>query len=166
MATVTVHQIVDAVETTLSAAASFAAITGGRSETFDELTEGIHDTPMLQVYPEANTGTDRGQATDRTAFTDATTGNVKHRQKEYTIIADVYANQRANIGEDMARLVTAIDEIENILETLDCPLFGLTVAGAVKGPIRSFRWSWQRVIFDYGGVGYMGARFTLNLVVF
>lgn len=164
MATVTVHQIVDAVEATLSTAASFA--TSGRSETFDELTEGIHDTPMLQVYPDANTGTDRAWSTDRTAFTDATTGNVKHRQKEYTILADVYANQRSNIGEDMARLVTAIDEIEDILETLDCPLFGLTVAGAVKGPIRSFRWSWQRVIFDYGGVGYMGARFTLNLVVF
>jgi hypothetical protein len=161
MAIVTLHQIVDAVETTLGAAASLS-----RSSTFDELTEGIHDCPQMQVYPASNQSVDRGQETDRSAFIAATTGTVKHRQKEYVIHADVYIDERANIAEGIARMVVAIDQIETILEAEVCPLFGLTVAGAVKGPIRSFRWSWEYVIFVYGGIEYVGVRFILTLVVF
>ena len=162
MATVTIHQICDAIETTLGAATSLV-----RHQTFDDLSEGMQDYPTLQVYPEANLGTDRDQETDRTAFM-AATGTVKHRQKEYVIHADLFARQRSNLAEDMAQLVETVDEIEDILEAQVCPLFGLTVAGAAKGPIRSFRWSWQRVIFEYGDpvVKYMGARFILTLVVF
>lgn len=150
--------IINAIEDTLDAAASLL-----RSQSYDQLTEGIHDYPLLQVYVE-NNDVDRGQQTERTSFTGAT------RQKGYTVYADVYARQRSNIAEDMAQLVTTVDELEDILEAQDAlvahssPLFGLTEAG--HPVIRSFRWSWSRVVFEYGGVQYMGARFVLNLIVF
>ena len=60
----------------------------------------------------------------------------------------------------MAALVTGIDEIVILLEAAhECPHFGL------EG-IKNYQWSWRRVIFDYGGVAFMGARFTLNLRTF
>ena len=148
MATYTLDELIDAIETTLSAAASLV-----RSQTYDELSEGMQDTPTLQVYIDENLGTDFTGNTDRATFGNRTT-HKRHSFKEYVIIADYYANQRANIGEDMGRLVTGINELEDILDYQDYPLFGLSF-------VTSFRWSWKRVTFDNGGVDFVGARFRL-----
>jgi hypothetical protein len=148
MAVYTLDELVDGIETVLSAAASLQTGVGGRSQTYDELTEGMNQTPTLQVYPEENLGTDFTGSTDRATLSG------KHSFKEYTIIADYYANQRANIGEDMGRLVTGINELEDILDTQTYPLFNLDF-------VTSFRWSWNRVTFDYGGASFVGARFRL-----
>ncbi|NIP86511.1 MAG: hypothetical protein GTO03_13470 [Planctomycetales bacterium] len=158
---ITLAQIIDAVEDTLDGATTVV-----RSQSYDELTEGVHpaDMPLLQVYPEANLGVDAGGGTsDR--FTFGGKGgdeNTPLRQKEYAIHADYYAQQRSHIGEDMSALVDGIDAMETVLESQDVKnYFGL--AG-----IRSFTWSWSRVTFVYGDpqMSYVGARFVINVRVF
>jgi hypothetical protein len=147
---ITIAQICDAVASTLS-----AATTSPRTQSYDELTEGMQDTPTLQVYPEDGNQDPSGN-TDRTSF------KAGVRQTMLTVNADYYAHQRAHIGEDMAALVNGIDAITNILEAQDTkPYFGL--AG-----IQAFSWSWRRVTFVYGDPqqSYVGARFTLNIRVF
>jgi hypothetical protein len=147
---ITLAQVVDAIETTLG-----AAVTVARSESYDELTEGIHDLPMLQVYPEAGSQDPAG-GTERTSF------QAGVRQTEFTIHADYYARQRRDIGEDMNALVAGIDALQDVLEAQDTkPYFGLD-------GIRGFRWSWNRVVFVYGDpqMGYVGARFVVVVRVF
>lgn len=147
---ITLAQILDAVEASLSAAPTLA-----RSMSYDELTEGINDTPLLQVYPEAGDQDPSGNA-DRTSF------QAGIRQTNLTINCDYYAQQRKHIGEDMAALVDGIDAMTNIFEAQDKkPYFALV-------GIKAFHWSWQRVVFNYGdpNINYVGARFTLTIRVF
>lgn len=147
---ITTGQILDAIEATLSTAPTLA-----RSMTYDELTEGISDTPLLQVYPEAGDQDPSGNS-DRTTF------KAGVRQTNLTINCDYYAQQRKHIGEDMAALVDGIDAMTTIFEAQDTkPYFGLD-------GIKAFHWSWQRVTFDYGdaAINYVGARFTLTIRVF
>jgi len=147
---ITLAQILNAIENTLGAAVGMA-----RSESYDELTEGIHDLPLIQVYPESG-AQDPAGTTDRTTFR----GGV--RQTDLVINVDLYAQQRAHIGEDMSKLVDMIDAMQDIFEAQDIkPFFGL--AG-----IQAFSWSWQRVVFQYGDPlrHYIGARFRLTIKVF
>lgn len=147
---ITLVQILDAINDTLGAAAGMA-----RSESYDELTEGIHDLPMLQVYPES-CEQDPSGAVDRTAFR----GGV--RQTYFMINADLYAQQRAHIGEDMAKLVAMLDTMQDVFEEQDYPpYFGLD-------GIKAFSWGWKRTTFQYGEPlrKYVGARFALKIVVF
>lgn len=150
MTTVTLGQILDAVKNTLAVAPTLA-----RSMSYDELTEGINDTPLLQVYPEAGDQDPAGNA-DRTTFAAGV------RQTNLTINCDYYAKTRNHIGEDMAALVNGIDAMSNIFEAQNTkPYFGLV-------GIKAYHWSWQRVIFEYGDsqIRYMGARFTVTIRVF
>ena len=145
---ITIAQMCDAVNATLGTAASLS-----RSQSYDELTGGMNDTPTLQVYWES-TVCDVGGNNDRTSFR----GGV--RQKEYTLHADIYANQLKNVGPDNELVVNLADEIEDILEAQDTkPYFGL--AG-----IQAFRWEATRVIFSYDGVSFPGARYIITLRVF
>ena len=147
---ITYAQICDAIALTLS-----AATTTPRTESYNELTEGIPDVPLLQVYPERAEQDPSGN-TDRTTFRAAV------RQTVITIHADYYAHQRAHIGEDMAALVAGIDAITDEFEKQDSkPLFGLV-------DIQAFSWSWQRVTFEYGDPlqRYVGARFIITVRVF
>jgi hypothetical protein len=149
---VTLGEILDAIESTLAASSGLT-----RTQSYDELTEGMNDLPTLQVYPEAGEQDPSGDGrTDRTAFG----GGV--RQTEFTIHADLYARQRSHLGEDMAALVDLIDAMQDVFEQQNTkPYFGL------EG-IRAFHWSWRRVVFTYGDpqLGYMGARFVLTVRVF
>lgn len=149
MTSITLAQILDAVKATLAVAPTLA-----RSMSYDELTEGISDTPLLQVYPEAGNQ-------DVTNNADRTTFHAGVRQTDLTVHCDYYAQQRKHIGEDMAALVDGIDAMTAIFEQQDTkPYFGLV-------GIKAFHWSWQRVTFDYGTtIVYVGARFILSLRVF
>lgn len=145
---ITLAQICDAIESTLDDATTLV-----RSQSYDELTEGIHDTPLLQVYPESGSQSPPGM-TDRHTFQ----GGV--RQTEFIIHADYYAQQRVNIGEDMAALVDGIDAMTAVFEGQDQKAyFGL------EG-LKAFSWRWDRVTFDYAGVAYVGARFVITVRVF
>lgn len=149
---ITIAQICDAIESTLS-----TAISGSRMQSYNELTEGMNDNNTLQVYPESGRQ-------------DATTGNAQKtfggeiRVTELIFHVDYYCKQRAHLGEDMRRLVNGID---NIITTLEAQqntndYFGL--AG-----IKSFGpYTWTRVTFVYGDQlqPYIGARFIIPVRVF
>ena len=146
---ITLAQMCDAIESTLDDATTLK-----RSQSYDGLTEGVHTTPLLQVYPQSG-GQDPSGTADRTTFSAGV------RQTEVVVYADYYAAERGtSIGEEMGRLVDGIDAITNIVEGQDQkPYFNLV---GIKG----FSWRWDRVTFDYGGVRYVGARFMFTLRVF
>lgn len=153
---VTYAQMCDAIEGYLAAGMTAAVLL--RSQSYDELSEGMQDSPTLQVYPEGCEPVSFGSETQTFTFK---AGVI---QEVHIIHADYYAKQRSHLGEDMAALVDGIDEIVELLEetsgdTAGCPPFGLD-------GLKTFTWSWRRVVFDYGGVLYMGARFTINLRTF
>ena len=150
MTTYSLGDIIDSIENTLGAAASLNA-----SQSYDELTEAIMDPPTLQVYPEEG-GASEYSETDRITLGRKSDGK-KHSVKTYIVNVDLLAKQRANIGEDMKILVDCIDEIEDILDTQECPWFD-------NDNIMSFQWDpWRRVVFAYSNVDYVGARFTLTI---
>lgn len=135
--TATVQECLDAIHTSLGMALVAAGIlvqsqnAAADSQTKEGLTEGINDDNVLQIYPE------------ETTFVSVDSGTMKitlggNKYKERVIFADYYAKQRgANIGEEIARLVTGIDAIEANLDSQDCPCFGLE-------KIRSCQYTWQR----------------------
>lgn len=157
---ITLAEIIDSIESTLDDATGL-----GRSQTYDELTEGIQpaDLPLLQVYPETNSGVSQDSATDRRTFGGrGGAENAPMRQQEYVIHADLYAKQRSRIGEDMSALVDAIDAMEDVLLAENQqPYFSLD-------GIQTFTWSWSRVTFIYGDpqLPYVGARFVITVRVF
>jgi len=149
LAAYTIADLILAIATTLGAAPSLMRTQyAGATAAGTRLTEGMQDYPTLQVYHEMNPMTDRMGETDRISLSG------KHSIKEYTIYADLLARQRSHIDEDMAQLVASIDEFENILDTQTYPLFSRLY-------ITSYQWSWHRVVFEYAGVKYVGARFPL-----
>jgi hypothetical protein len=156
VSSVTIAQICDAIDSTLGA----TLVASGdlvRSDSYDELREGMNDENILQIYPEEETPVSTGSATQKLTFSDA-----PYVDEEIVINADYYARQRSHIGEDMGQLVSGIDAIRANLKGQNCPNpFGLT-------GIANFQWSWTRVVFDYGGpeLKYMGARFRLVLRTF
>lgn len=149
MSRISLVQILTAIRDTLAPAPTLV-----RTQGFDELSEGIHDMPLLQVYPETGVQ-DPASDTDRTTF------GAGVRQTDITIHADYYARQRSHMAEDMAALVAGVDAITNIMEEQDSQPFGL------EG-IKAFRWHWQRVKFLYGDpqLPYVGVRFVIVLRVF
>jgi hypothetical protein len=168
MANVTIGEICDAIESTLSAAVGI-----NRTESYDELTEGINnaDCPLLQVYWESF-GMDPSGSTDRSSF--GGRGGVENsplRQKPIVIHVDLYASRRNHLAQNMKAVVDATDAILNVFEQQDVkPYFGLLDDGggdAIKA------WSLddaRRVIFQYGDgagqVNYSGARFILTIHVY
>lgn len=150
MTSVTLGQILTAIETTLSAAPTLA-----RSMNYNELSEGVPDMPMLEVYPESGTQDPSG-GTDRTTF------KAGVRQTELIVVCDYYAQARAHLAEDMAKLVDGIDAMTDIFEAQDTkPYFGL------EG-IKAFSWQWRRVTFVRGDpqIPYVGAHFQVTVRVF
>ena len=147
---ITLGQILDAISNVLGAATGLAV-----NQHYDELTEGINDQPLLQVYPESG-------SQDLTGNVDRTTFQAMTRQTDLLINADLYARQRSHIGEDMNILVDMIDAMMTELEKQKTkPYFGLD---GIKG----YHWSWQRVTFNYGDAltPHIGARFTIWVRVF
>jgi len=136
----TLPVILDAVAATLETATGLT-----RTQSYDELTESIPDTPLLQVYPE------EGQPDKLETLT--------RRMERITVHADLYAHRRANIGEDMQAVVDNAQEILEVIRAQD-PTARFGLAG-----IRHFEWSWRRVLFPYNGVDYAGVRFIFNLWV-
>ena len=147
---ITLAQICNAVETTLSAAVGLTY-----TQSYNELEEGMNDTPTLQVYW-------NGMSQDPAGGNDRTTFRAGVRQTDIEIYCDLYATTRNEVGENMAALLPLVDAIVDVLEMQDTKsYFGL--AG-----LKSFRWSAQRVTFQYTDPMrlYVGARFVLNFRVF
>lgn len=147
--------ICNAIETTLAPAITY-------TQSYNELSEGMADTPRLQVYPNSGTTIPPQNTTDRTTF------RAVVRQTQLEIYADLYATTRSEIGEDMAILIPLIEVVIAEIEKQDTkPYFGLFDAGG-EPAIKAFSWSWQRVTFQYNDpmTYYIGARFIFSLRVF
>lgn len=152
MSEVTEAQVCNAIESTLATATGINV-----TQSYNELTEGIHDENLLQVYPESGE-VSAVSNTDRRTFGSSSVVPKRHDESIYHV--DYYATQRSNIGDDMAKLVPGITAIKAKLnEQNGKPYFGLS-------GIKSFKWRWERVVWDYGGVSYIGARFYLTITIF
>lgn len=145
---ITIAQINTAIKNTLDNMASLAA-----SQDYNELSEGIVDWPMLQVYWQSTDGDDRS-GIQQTTFR----GGV--RRKHFVFHADVFAAQRAHLDQDMTAVLTAAEELTTLLEAQDTlPYFGL--AG-----IRAYRWTVTRVNIVDGDSTFPGVRGVIELWVF
>lgn len=142
--------LIDNIESTLSAADSIDI-----SQSYDELTANIPQTPTLQVYPDRCPQVSRGSETDRVTFGSPTKNPVV--RKVYIIHADVFVAQRHYIAQDMANLVVAAEEIDAILETqTKCNIFGDT-------DVNTYKWEWRRVTFNYSGRDYIGIKYIFEV---
>lgn len=154
MATVTVGEICTAVHTVLETVVGVE-----RVQNYDELTEGMNTLPTIQVYPES-WEVDAATDTDRTTFTDATTGIPGHRQTDIVIRVDLYVRQRSQLNEDWGDAVDLASVVsDKLVEEGGCPLFA-------QVGIRSMHWTCQRVVFEYATGLYTGWRFELSLRIF
>ncbi len=152
MTTLTFDTVVSAV------AARLATISGVTVQNYDEITENIPDTPLLQVYFEnADSGSGDGES-DRLTF------GAGVRYTRLTVLVDGYARQRSYLGEDLAAQLALIDQIDGQLsaETADA-VFG--VVG-----VRALSWNIERVTFTMGDGSssekYAGCRVRLTLTIF
>jgi len=145
---VTVEQVNDAIESTLSQADCLKA-----SQTIDEIGEQIADWPLLQVYIQSEEQ-DITTANDRSSF------GASVRQTELTFHADLFVAPRAHLAQNLGNMATYWSQISAILQEQDStPAFGLT-------GIKSFNWRADRIYIDYAGQVYIVVRFTIIVRVF
>lgn len=150
----TLQAICNAIEITLAPAVTY-------TQSYNELTEGMADTPRLQIYPNSGTSSPPS-GNDRSSF------QAKLRQSQIEIYADLYASPRSEIGEDMALLLPLMEAIFDEIEKQDTkPYFGL-LDNLGQAAIKGFSWSWSRVTFSYNDPAqlYTGARFIFSLRMF
>ena len=145
MASMNLSDLCDGIETALS------AVSGLHTQSYDELTEGIQNTPLLQVYPVRGAlRAETGQHTFRGVV----------RINDITIHADVYAKTRVNIGTDMAAVVDLHDDITDVLD-LQKTGSPFSVTG-----VKAFTYSWDYAPFEYAGVGYVGIRYVMEFITY
>lgn len=132
------------------------AITDLMVQPYDQITEGIPQTPLLQVYPD-NANVDDVGSNDRASF------GAQIRRTHFVVFADGFARPRSHLGEDLKAQMEMIERFDaRLIEQTDAPLFGLPA-------IQSFHWKWQRATFPIGEgpsrIEYAGCRFTIDLWV-
>jgi hypothetical protein len=148
--TLNITTLVDNVTSTLGDATGLTY-----AQSYDELSEGMQDTPTLQVYWESI-------EEDPTTTTERTTFQAGVRQKDIVIHADLYARRRSQLDEDMGAMLPLVDAIIDVLEAQDTkPYFATAEA-------KAFSWTANRATFTYADpqVSYVGARFVLRFRVF
>ena len=153
MGSITILEIADAIEATLGAATGIV-----KSQSQDELTEGIQDTPLLQVYW-AGFEKSAGSNTDRRTFGTPQTPPI--RQTLHTFRADVLARQRSHVDLDMAKVAETSEAVDAVLEEQNVfPYFG-------RSEIKAFRYTCEFVMFQSSDqVLYAGERFTIEITLF
>ena len=144
---ITLAEICDGIKDGFSSAANLRV-----SQSYDELTEGIHDFPLMQVYPSRGHA-DAANANDRTTFS----GGI--RQTEFVIVADIYVSPMADIAEDMADTVALIDQLWDLCEDQTSADF-FDITGC-----RSWNWSFDYATLIYAGISYRGVRWTFTIRV-
>ena len=132
------------------------------AQSYDELTEGMQDTPVLQVLP-MDSDVDAATDTDRTTFK----GCIKHGR--YHFVLHGYARPRSHVGEDVEAAIRMWDACEAVLEdegtdcvaaTGTCTFFGVP-------EIRGISWTGLAPIEKtYAKATYSGFEVTLAVDVF
>jgi hypothetical protein len=129
-------------------------ITGVVVQDFDELTEGINDWPLIQVYWERYVPDRRADNNERSTF------GAGVRVSQATFHIDVFAKPRAHIGEDVTKLLTVMGwVIDKLNEQQRAPYFGLS---GIKG----YAWNAERVTFQYAQQQFSGGRVVLDVAVY
>ncbi len=152
--TVNITEINDAIKDTLATATGLTF-----AQSYNELTEGINNTPMLQVYWQSHL-VDPDSNTAQRSFGGGKEGVT--RQTSLTFHADLFPRQRSHLDEDMGALLPLVDAIQAVLEAQRLkPYFGLVKIEAIEG------WSAQQVTFEYpNDVKFLGARYIIRVRVF
>jgi len=121
------------------------------AQSYDEVSEGIPDTPALQV-------TFASSIVDAATDNDRRTFGAEVRQSAYEILVTVYAKRRADLREDLRWQHLVLDELEAQLEAQDtCPPFGIVGC-------KSFRWATTRGVIQYeDGNDYVGGEIVVTL---
>lgn len=128
------------------------------TQDYDTLTEGLANTPLLQVYWNSLNPVSEGSSTDRRSFGSATVKPI--RTKRYLFNADLYLDPRSDIDRNFAQMLPIVDEINNILENQDDePYFGLS-------GIKSYTWSCQRGNIEYAQTSYPVVQWVIEIYVF
>jgi len=143
--TPTLATIVDAIEEAINDASTLV-----NSQTYDEITESVPETPMTQVYPESQSD----------SFSHSHRGRTK---VSYIVRIDYFALQRGpSFGETMRFLVSGIDDIEAILRAQYSEEYPFGVTGLLNGR-DNYRFSWSRKNFETAQKTYTGARFEVQV---
>ncbi len=151
MGTVTTGALCNSIEDTLKTATGIL-----KSQSYDELTEGYDDLPLLRVYPKSaeiiSAGTDRG----------AFRGGV--RQTDILFYADIICRQRSVLDEDYAKCLDVEAAVTTVLEAQKTkPYFG-------NEHIQAFQWNWEILEFQLGAgegtISFIGIRFSISVTVF
>jgi hypothetical protein len=124
-------------------------------QAFDELTEGIQDTPTIQVYLSESL-TDVNAATDRTTLQ----VGVQHTQLAFAL--RVFARQRSNLNDDMAATLACWDAIDLALSGVSIGCKPFFDNDAIKG----FRWQTTLSTYEYARIVYVGCEYVLTVEVF
>jgi hypothetical protein len=126
-------------------------------QNYDELTEGINDAPLAQIYWESLNSPGIGEVPAYTLPT-------KRFSRDLLFRVDVYVTRRNHLDENMRNTVIWADRLwDKIEETLlICSAFG-------DDAIWIINWSMQRVVFSYGNTSppllYPGVRCELTVRV-
>lgn len=123
-----------------------------------DIKETIPETPAVQVYFQTKETVSPG-GTDRLTLGGRAAASVI-RQTQLVIHVDVYAKQRANIGDEMAKLEALVDVVDAVMELqTGTPYFG------IQG-VKAYSYRAERVTFEYNKVDYVGVRFFVTLTIF
>lgn len=145
---ISLEELCDALETTLATVAKIDV-----TQSFDELSDGIHDRFLLQVYPNSGNADAMGR-TDRATFKGG------RRVTMHTIHCDIHVGPASDIGQDMGDTVNVIDEVWNKLEEQDeKPYFG-------EDGIQSWSWRYNYATFQYANYQTRGVRFYIDVWTF
>lgn len=147
---VTLEQLNTAIADTLR---TVSALKGGVQD-IDELSEGIQDWPLAQVYWERYVPDTRAENNERTTF------GAGVRVAGATFHIDGFVAKANHLGQNMLAVVQVADAVIAKLDAQRTkPYFGLT-------GIQGFRWTMERATFPYADQTFRGFRVVLDLVVF
>lgn len=129
------------------------------TQNYDNLGEGLANTPLVQVFWNSLNTVSEQSSTDRRTF--GGDPNVKPvRTKRYIFRADLYLDPRSDIDRNFAQMLPIVDEINDIFEDQDMePYFGLT-------GIKSYTFSCERGVVEYANIVYPVVQWTIELYVF
>jgi hypothetical protein len=126
-------------------------------QNYNSLSEGLANTPAIQVYWQNFEPVSSGSETDRRTFG----GDVKPvRRKDFTFNVDLYCDPIGHLDAVMPQMLPIVDELINILENQDQkPYFGLA-------DIKAYTFEAQRGVIEYANTNYPVVQFVINLVIF
>ena len=150
MAVITLGQICNAIAVSLATVPQLL-----RVQTYTQITEAVHpgDAPCARVYMTAGR-CDWQDDTDRATF------QAGVRVKQFELVVDVPCQQRIEIAEDLTATIDTANAVEDMLETLQPPFFGVTGVNAL-------RWEWELFIYEQlGEVDMVGFQLRITVWVF